>query len=663
MAEEVNRSKTQSFFISVVIVLALEFVLFPALRYLPVPLRTMAWGLCLIAGTQGLGSAARWVGLPGEEFNPALSLALGLCVWIELGGFLMACRWVSPMVLSTVNAMGMAVAIQETWRHRARMDGRLITIASLLLLPGLLDVAISPRQTWDAVSAYFPYASEILHAGTLSEPFGFRSIASYGGQSFLHALVLVHVPIMDLGFLEKALLPAIGSLIWLFQFSTLSWKGRLTGLLLIVYLNDKMVIGGDSSIFSGIIAFSALWLVVTRMNQSAISESRQAFLLSMVLAAIVALRPTYLLAAVVWEGLYIIDYGRQSGVHRGITLTWKTGAWSVLFLFPWVWMSTNTFGTPLYPLFNGHTNPEWANLVTAHSITDYLIFNWKVWTSSNLLYGRLLWAIVLLGCLVPVGQFRRLGKPFLVSGLVVLGVMGWKAAYFAPIDFQRYTLAFTAPIFLFCIQAACSSELSFSSLRRFWPNALAFSCALMILIPSVFSLAEKYIELRYLAFEGLRHPYDPYASWPPVYDRLQKSVPPGDKIIALLDYPVFLDYARNPIDHLDIAGGVSLPPGIETMHTPAQMAGYFIQHGYHWLAMESLRKRLGSYSIPSWEKRTVVRWDTAWNRPEAGAIWHIIGKTTVSVLSVAAEIPSACPAVFNERGLSMVDLDHCQFNP
>ena len=65
---------------------------------------------------------------------------------------------------------------------------------------------------------------------------------------------------------------------------------------------------------------------------------------------------------------------------------------------------------------------------------------------------------------------------------------------------------------------------------------------------------------------------------------MQRTIPPGEKVLVRLDKNFLLDFKRNPIYVNDLPGGASLPPGIPIFKGPEALADYLVRHDIRYLA-------------------------------------------------------------------------------
>jgi hypothetical protein len=72
-------------------------------------------------------------------------------------------------------------------------------------------------------------------------------------------------------------------------------------------------------------------------------------------------------------------------------------------------------------------------------------------------------------------------------------------------------------------------------------------------------------------------------------------------MVAMLDRPFWLDFARNPIDVVDVPGQVSPPPGMPLDDDEAVVA-YLRQRGVRYLAFVRSTQSGGAYGRRGWER-------------------------------------------------------------
>jgi hypothetical protein len=65
---------------------------------------------------------------------------------------------------------------------------------------------------------------------------------------------------------------------------------------------------------------------------------------------------------------------------------------------------------------------------------------------------------------------------------------------------------------------------------------------------------------------------------------MQAAIPEGQPLLTRLAYPIYLDFARNPLFVADWPGITSPRPGMPVFHGPDALANYLLEHQLPYLA-------------------------------------------------------------------------------
>ena len=295
---------------------------------------SFAWGLAVLASFIGWGSlAARW---PRAFKRGRLGIAGGLgngggdrtgrgC-WLLFGA-------ANATVLLLIAVAGCAFAI--LWFRPREIDGFAILIfACTLVLWYAPAVAARNFEPYDDYLAYFPFVRRLLETGTLIEPFGFRRLTTYGGQSLLNAMSILagsekNMNLLDSGMAMLVLAGLIYGMLRRLARAPVAAACTFAALLIPIARHNTM------SQATGVVLWVALFQSV-RMRKPAMA--------GLVIAALCAMRSNYIAPAAIVLFLILISE---------IRLWWRAAVVAGAAIFPWALLLYHSSGTFIYPLFGG----------------------------------------------------------------------------------------------------------------------------------------------------------------------------------------------------------------------------------------------------------------------------------------------------------------------
>lgn len=633
------------------------------------------WGLAVLASWVGWG---RWVatplGLRGKA-HVGLLLVWGYAALLALGGWLCWLELAERRMLFALVALGLSglvlrkpaapavsnVALPPGAQAIVLRAGLAIFVVGLIGLSYAIGLFDARYQGGDDRGAYLLHAKKILETGTLYEPFSFRRMASYGGQAFLQALVLVVAPIERLNLLDKGICRvAIG--IALLAYSLTGPNRSLFAALVVGYAQGVYYdfATNTASLFSGVLAFVGLWMTLDVCRREPGRPLTNGLLTGLAAAATVPLRQNYALAC----GLIVLfEYADRLRSGRA-RLDWReppiAAAAVALCAGGWALLQVHSCGTALFPLRPGFSNPEW-NALSARDAHEF--FN----SAQNFLGYRFAGGQGLLCGLALFLPRRPPDEASLrftaAAGLVAFAAHCGMLAHAHPHEFARYTAAFLVPTILLASAHAGAYLTRSGPGRQDWRRWLcvAYLFALLWFLPPTSRLVERAAWLR----EGLLGrlvdsvPDDPIHL--EAYERLQAAAPPGAKMLVMLDRPYLLDLRRNDISSLDLPGGVSPPTGLARIETPQEVVRYFRELGYAWLAVVRPEKGEELHVLGRWLRHANgVRAPWQYD-PSDVAPWQAFGRTIVHFYWQLETILRSCRLTHDDGAMVMIDLSHCRF--
>ncbi len=574
-------------------------------------LRTVLWGGAILVSAVGWGAVvARRLFVNGARVGWGLEAALGLAVHLALGGLLAMLSLVSVTTSYIAVTSGVALFGLEAWRRTAgdapspgsaprkgtAPDGRaigLMTVTILVFGIALLHylgvAAERPANIVDDFQAYFSFPKQLLASGTLIEPFSSRRIDSYGGQSYLQALVLAFSTVSRIGLLDNGIcvLVLVGLVIgWVRErprFPFAIAVPALVGLFTLHYYDLNHNAGSE---FSGAVFFLAIFRVLDRPRGADGSASAQALAFALVASAACTLRQTNLVAAALIPlAYYGIRAARESDARRRWVREAALAAlFSLALLLPWMVLAYRSCGTPLFPLILGNATKDYIRLETI-SVADkarYLV-------AASLYPGRLpgLLLAFAAGLVLPSRANLSLRASLVGTALATLMLFNALASADAVDSTDRYLFPYGLAYFLAVslVAAGAMVHRTMKPGRSLIAIALVASALVLQIVRTRDTLAWSYFTDFDAAKAALA---DPRRSHPDpddaVYAALQRAVPEHAALLAVLDQPFRLDFKRNRILTWDQPGAASPPPHLPIGRGPDALAQYLLGQGVRYVA-------------------------------------------------------------------------------
>ncbi|MGH7288134.1 MAG: hypothetical protein ACREI8_08985 [Myxococcota bacterium] len=632
-------------------------------------LASALWGLALLASFVGFG---RWIAAGcgvRQRAHVGLTLSWGFAGALSAGGWLCLFGFAQGPVLAALVGLGGTGLLLRPRRARtsagARETGFALRAGLAALCISLLGLSFAtallhPHYHYpDDQAAYLFHARKILETGSLYEPFSFRRLASYGGQSFLHALLLLVAPIEQLNLLDKGICRvavAIGMLAHVLARPRRSLFAAAVVVYAVAVYPDIAL--NTSSIFSGVLAFVGLWLTLDFCRSEGVGPIAKGILTGLAVAGAVPLRQNYGLACAL---VVLLEHARRHWTvrDRGQARELAAAAGSAaLCLGGWALLQIQSGGTPLFPLLRGFANPEW-NVLSADSLDAF-------WRALGHFLDSHLVSVELALCGLALWP-RRSGEtaelfPLAAAALVAFGANAWLLAHAQAWDIERYTVAFLLPVALFAWARAATAlvEVRSTSALRDWHLWLCGLCLLMLvslLPPTHLTARVRFLqdELRLVGRWPLHEATSAFR-----YAQLQSAAPAGAKLLAMLDHPYLLDLRRNDVVSLDLPGGASPPPGLHGIEEPEEVVRYFVGLGRPWLAAIRPAHSRHLYALGTWTSHASGVPQRGHDPSDAKA-WRVMGRTIVHFFEQFDAIARSCRLAYDDGTLVMIDLSRCRF--
>jgi hypothetical protein len=565
------------------------------------------WGMVLLGSFVGWGGALNARLRPSGRRGWGLDGAVGAAFFLWVGGALAVVHGVSKaaiwifvltgIVALAVGAAGAfggpraglpgAPAVRPGARPTLTYAIVVVGVAMLVLLRYVESVWNTEFNVWDDNMAYRQFAQKLIEIGSLYEPFSSRRIASFGGQTMLHAAMLAGAPGIRLHVVDSGLcaLLVVGLLLGYGASPARRGAGLLAAILFLALPDPRHNIGSE---VSGAMFFLALFRVLDDLRHEPERPWGNAIVLGLLSAGACTLRQSNLPAAAATVGLYFVlrMIHEPPAVRRDLLReTGRTAVAALVALLPWMLTSFANSRTFLYPLMTGNSNPAWGLL--GH------VNGWEEdrWFLINLFYFlpvRTITFFVIAGCLLHAGRRTSAIRAQLIGTLIGFGLLVHSlqtSIYFDSVG--RYYFSFVSAYAL-ALTLFVASRRRFARVGRLLPLVLVLSSIVLHVYESRDDLQKTYTAWVDGAdhWRNMRNPDrqrsdDDVTSF---YRRLQQVVPPGKAILAMVDHPYLFNFRRNEIFNFDQPGAVSPAPQVPVARGPEAMASYLSGMGIQYLA-------------------------------------------------------------------------------
>lgn len=571
-------------------------------------LLALAWGLLLAISMAGWGAvAARLAGPPRLDIG--LQGALGLALTVAVGGLFNLLSLISRTGVLLWVAGGLAGFAVDSLRRKKRdlpcaENGRtrlnamafagvgVVVLLSALLFAGSVDGKVFTGSEYrafdphDDEQSYLVFPRKMLALGGLgADPFDARRLIVLGGQSLLQAAVAVLFPPRTTHLLDAG----VGLLLSLAVVWGAARRGGLSRgaaslpLLLVLLLPVGAARGNTTALFTGVALLAGAVRLVDEEPFAGAPRLRRAMPLGLVVAALVAVKTTFLPAVVLFlafDALLAFAKGRDTA-RLGNALA--GGALGALFLLPWMISVKLSSGTFLFPLlgrgFQGRI--AWTRIPGIPGEALAPIAGRAALLATSLL------SFAPLAVLTPLAWIvRRRTAPvaFGLATLVLPAVLRFAGDPYLERSIWRYGFpAFAAALPL--LLAACLQRPDGESRKR---GRLAAAGALLVAAVVVARDAT-------LTLGGYRQAVASVASavsGRPLTDRdlatraasLLADVPAGAAVLTRVTQPAYLDPAAHRLFLFPIPGMSSPPPGMPFFRGAEPVARYLLGSGVRYVA-------------------------------------------------------------------------------
>ncbi len=546
-------------------------------QYIPIAIYTLG----IFTALYGFGLMARQVANDTQRHG-VINLTIGLGLVIFCGGIFNLLHIAYGWAFDILFLVGIGLFfirrkdVRLNWHGNQREWFYRGIIAFFILGIMIFTIATQlPPKAYnfhDDLEKYFAHPVRMLQTGTLlGSPLSAIGSETIGGQAVLHGIILNHFPIHYLNGVD-----AVGGLFLCLMLS-FCVAGRdhkslpiaLISLLMVLVINPQYV--NVSACYTAIALMMTAFLLSCR-NRPQNSEALPPPLsLGLIYAGLVALKSSYALFPALHFSFYVIArklYGDR-WVHL---LRWglATIVYSFLFLLPWVLLHL-----PHYVRSASQSHHDAVSI--GAKFPD--LFSWK-----PLYYGGSYahYTFVIMTMLLFVGVFifqqKKANQPSQIghqAGVVSIGATA-VVSYFLilsagpmlngyPVSL-RYAVPYIIAATPIVFAMVCHSALKDHSGGHKLAYKILLSAGVLILINfampfgdrmrqaynygSILAFSEFAASSNYLAYNNDVLHGDAQARINAIQDR----IPPGNRIVAWITTPFYLDYERNIIYDAEPAG-------------------------------------------------------------------------------------------------------------
>jgi hypothetical protein len=634
-----------------------------------------AWLVALAASLAGWGHlVARRVD-PGADAG--LHLAWGAAVIMAAAGWLMSVGALTrPAVLALI-AVGLAAHLHREATAPAPslvIAGRWLAgltarpqVAAFWLLAGaiaavnlLAALAQLDGNVFDDDVIYTPLTRRLLEVGDIDEPYSFRRLSAYGGQTVLQALgaargTLANLFLVDGGLFQLVTLGLVVGLASERSAGPASRGGPSgpelgLGLLVLVVLLLPSTAVNTASYWTGVALFLALYRTLAR----AAAATRPAGLFvtaGAVAAAACTLRQSYLPVALLFLGLVLVFRlaAAPAGARAAERRLWLAAlAGGAVALVPYLISAYRSNQTFLYPFWSGTGNPNVHMRPAVPDLWHELQFFIEVALEPDPIR-----VMVPLAPLLLLIADRRAGRP--LTALTIASGLGFLLLVHSfllsvPQNLWRYAFGYATALVLVLVAEATRDGADDRGVQApaFGPIVI-LACLVIQLAVSSRGLAKEYRDVAadLVAAAGTRHADLGTPAQRQLHAELQALLPAGAPLVVMLDEPFHLDHRRNPIANLDTPGFASPGPGMPFFEGAEAVAGYFGSQDVRYLAFVRGDRSRYMYRRDYWLHR--MFFDTE--------LWRMQAAYAVDCIDNLAALAATRRVLFERDGIVLVDLE------
>lgn len=630
-----------------------------------------AWGSCVAISLIGYGSLAARFAFPGKRLPLALLASVGAGALVALGSVVTATRVMRPWLGIALVLVGCACALprlastlENAWAKNARRlrYGRRLPFLALLTLVPLVLIGLAythgavtiALNAYDDELAYMTFPKQMLETGSFADPFSLRRVAAYGGQPFLHALLLSNGELVHIGILDRGIFFSFA----LLHLRELTFENRrppfiftLAAMVVFIFLQNTSI--NMASHYSGIASFIALYRLLKLGEAEFVAAdswhkaARLAVPYALLATFLCTLRQNFVPTVALVFLAHILGTKVRAHGGRAFVLAVCTAVLGLAFLAGWIVQMRQSSGTALFPLQPGYLRPAFTMRSPTMTPGDEARFIWASLVWHEPFPG---WPLALLA--MPLSRVLRREHTiitFAAASMIGYVFLAHSFTLSSAENFARYSFPFVmATLFLAAFALASSGPAGrVIASRRATTTASPYVLGAIVGGALLLGQAREFLRLTYqntvhLAFAG---------HWRPEvvgrYAHAQSVVPENASILVMVDEPYNFNYARNRIYNLDVPGALSPPPGLPFFGPVAEWKQYFATQGIRYITFIRPTQSRGNYVRPYWFRRFFHE-DEIWRRH---APYYIYAFDALEELAKPSRI------LFEELGLVVIDLE------
>lgn len=627
-----------------------------------------AWTVTAGGVLWGFGVTVRRVARVPLGFGE--QLVVGAVAWILLVGVLLAAGIASRGPLLGLAAMGVALALHElvcaarvpdaepapnsaTPRVTYLVLGGILVVYLALLVLGSIA---SHGNPFDDHVGYLALTRRMLDCGDLIEPFSFRRISAYGGQTALHALVALRGDVASGDLLDTGMFQPIAVLVIVDLARPRRLHVAVTALIIMFVASLPDLSINAAAIWTGV----AMFLCAYSLASDPSRPKRAALVLTfLICAATCTLRQNYLVPAGLFAALLLVFRARARAAEASWRVAWVEQRGTAVvciaaaagLLLPYaiaVWRSNATF---LYPLVLGTANPAAPLRPTGFTVFDELSFLFSVAIDTEPI--RVWWVLVPFMVVARDARATRPWPALLIASVVGFAFLVHSFALSDTPTLWRYGFGYTTALaVVFLVEASARLPLvdprdPIAPWLRL-PAVAVFFVWLAVLTQFVQARITPDRRIALLAENvsaGLARGSEKAGDLA-LYRELQDALPEHGRVAVLLDDPYLLDYARNDIVNLDLPGFAAPRPGLPSFLGAERWRGYLRSLGIRYAAFVDGDYSSYLYRRQSWLPRIFTD----------SELFRFMGTHMIDTLDSLRELARTSRVVFHRAGITAIDL-------
>ncbi|MGE0547516.1 MAG: hypothetical protein AB7O24_09005 [Kofleriaceae bacterium] len=618
--------------------------------------------------------AVRALRLPDPDFG--LRAMWGVGSFIVVAGCFLAAQTCNTPVLQGLVAVGFlgfvwrelatpesliarAIALVELARERPKrlFIGLIVLVVIFVMLGGVAKLG---GNVWDDDIAYTAFLKRLLDIGDMNEPFSFRRLSAYGGQIVFNATASVRGDMKNVFLIDHGLCQGLVVLLLWGHVRARKLDGTWQALIILVFLLLPNTSINTASYYSGVAGFIALYrtaVVFGEANDRGL-ERRTMVIAAVLGAAVCTLRQNYIPVVVLFLGFVLINRLWQRARETGWRSAWSAerGLWGVLLataglsLLPYciaAYQSNNSF---LFPMLPGTWNKGLQ--LTPYLWSWFQELEFLVWCCIEP-HGIVV--IVPLFCVLIFVKDDRSGRPLtslFVACTISFLILIHSFTSSDPENLWRYAFGYAVALSLMLAAEVAPTKAGPRTLKLGW------LARWVVLASLLFQVLHTRAEVRWRyrtivvdirkSFGSL---FDRRAAKASVnekiYQRMQAAMPVGARVMTIVDYAGYFDFARNDLVVMDMPGWSALEPGYPAFETAEAVRNYFRGLGFRYVAWVTPDTSAALYRRSLWVQR--LHMDNEVSRTMAAYL--------IFTIDAMRELANTQELVFDEDGYVVIDLE------